>query len=58
MTALMLASIKGRVKVVSTLLQRGACVDIKNQVYLSVVCRISASYTCIVHLTILAATKT
>ena len=47
----MIASWEGHVKVVGTLLQRGANADIKDKVYLCVICTIIASYTCIVCLT-------
>ena len=48
---------EGHVKVVSTLLQHGASVDIKDKVYLCVICTISASYTYNYHVSIVAATK-
>ena len=48
MTALMSASWEGHVKVVGTLLQRGASADIMDKVYLSVIRTIIASYTCTV----------
>ena len=48
---------KGHVKVVGTLLQHGASVDIKDKVYLCVICTISASYTYNYHVSIVAATK-